>query len=149
MEIKDRIATIIEQEGISQVEFSKATGIKTSTLSHVLTGRNNASNEVLTKIFAAYPAYREKWIIDGIEPMLYSDEELQEREANKTLFSSTTTANNEMSSTQTSQRAEPTLHKASTLSFSNVPPVHNRSKVTKIIIYFDDNTFQTFIPSDE
>ena len=48
--MKKRIRKIIKKEGLNVNKFSKIIGVNRSTLSHILSGRNNPSVEVLEKI---------------------------------------------------------------------------------------------------
>lgn len=145
MEIRERIAEIIEREGMTQADFSRVTGIKTSTLSHMLTGRNRVSHEVLNKILVAFPRYRKEWIVDGSGEMLLSDEELKHLEqgqlsSNKIIHP---LFQFETSSVDATPSAIDSRQRSSKKQQHSVAP-----KVSKIIIYFEDNTFQTFTPSE-
>lgn len=141
MDIKDRIKQIIKEEGLSQVDFSEMTGIKTSTLSHVLTGRNNASQEVLQKIIDAFPKYEANWLVNGVGPIV--DPEVRSQEArNRTipLFDNYTNIPSSSASTaQTPINATP--HSAQ--------PVATPRKIEKVIVYYDDNTYEVLLPSDQ
>lgn len=135
MDTKDRIRVIIEQEGLSQVEFSTKTGIKTSTLSHVLTGRNNASAEVIEKILAAFPKYEAGWLVHGDGPMVdpavrYEDA----RRRSVPLF-------------QDPVLSEPDLPTPYPTANSTESTRHTR-RIEKVIIYYDDNTYEVLLPSE-
>lgn len=135
MDTKDRIRVIIEQEGLSQVEFSTKTGIKTSTLSHVLTGRNNASAEVIEKILAAFPKYETGWLVHGDGPMVdpavrYEDA----RRRSVPLFQDPLTP-------------DPGLTIPYPSANDTEAPRHTR-RIEKVIIYYDDNTYEVLVPSE-
>lgn len=142
MEANERIQHIIDQEQVSQADFARETGINTSTLSHVLTGRNKASLSVLRKIIAAYPKYNPSWIMTGVGDILADvgkvPTSLFRGEASHSEMSPTTDPKIPIPRTDTHAQ---TTNYASTLIPSKPP-----RKVTKIIIYYDDNTFETFMP---
>lgn len=60
-----RIQLIMDSEGLNAAKFSKATGIQTATLSHILSGRNNASLEQLKKIASRFNKINREWLIFG------------------------------------------------------------------------------------
>ena len=135
MDAQERIQYIIEQEGITQADFARQTEINTSTLSHVLTGRNKASLNVLRKVVQAYPRYNAAWVMSGKGDPLSTSEDSE-----PCLFPH-------------SMQPHPPISEApSHLSQSSITaspvPVPKR-QVTKVIIYYDDSTFETFLPGQE
>lgn len=154
MDTRDRIKLIIETEGVTQVAFAETTGINTSTLNHVLTGRNNPSVEVISKILAAYPQYESDWLLHGSGPMwteAYSEQQV--RSTSIPLFSnpdadgsgpiqSPSTATVPNGGMRRSKAEESTRETAQTTTERATS-----KRVQKVIIYYDDNTFETLYPS--
>ncbi len=109
MQIKDRIQKILTNSGLSASEFSKRLDIQRSRLSHILSGRNNPSLEIITKINNNFPDYTLEWLIKGDEnPLPYSKKLSHDKEIEK-------------------------KHIKSTI-----------KKINKIILFYDDETFETF-----
>lgn len=69
-EIKDRIKKIMEQSDLTSSAFAESIGIQQSTLSHILSGRNNPSLEVIMKIHQAYDTISIHWLLYGEGNML-------------------------------------------------------------------------------
>ena len=69
--MKDRILQIMQKEGLSNVEFAEKLGISTSSLSHIFSGRNKPSLEVVMRIHKACPYINLNWL-------LYGDGEMEE-----------------------------------------------------------------------
>ncbi|MCB9017321.1 MAG: helix-turn-helix transcriptional regulator [Paludibacteraceae bacterium] len=67
--MKNRIAQIIEKENLTSAKFAYMIGIQPSAVSHILSGRNNASTDVLQKIMRAYPSISSEWLLLGIGDM--------------------------------------------------------------------------------
>jgi transcriptional regulator with XRE-family HTH domain len=65
MEIKDRIVKIISSEGITSSSFADIIGVQRSSISHILSGRNNPGLEILQKILTGFPKYNAEWLIIG------------------------------------------------------------------------------------
>lgn len=154
MDTRDRIKLIIETEGVTQVAFAETTGINTSTLNHVLTGRNNPSVDVISKILAAYPQYESDWLLHGSGPMwteAYSEQQV--KSTSIPLFSD---SDGDGSGSTPSPVAAPVPNggvrrgkvEERTREATQTTTERNSSKrVQKVIIYYDDNTFETLYPS--
>ena len=72
MEMNERIQKVLNNCGLSASEFSKRLDIQRSRLSHILSGRNNASLDIIKKINDNFPEYTLDWLINGVEkPLLY------------------------------------------------------------------------------
>ena len=63
--MKDRIAQIMKKEGLTNAEFAEKIDISTSSLSHIFSGRNKPSLEVVTRIHKAYPYVNLYWLLNG------------------------------------------------------------------------------------
>lgn len=154
MDTRDRIKLIIETEGVTQVAFAETTGINTSTLNHVLTGRNNPSVDVISKILAAYPQYESDWLLHGSGPMwteAYSEQQV--KSTSIPLFSD---SDEDGTGSTPSPVAAPVPNNGvrrgkveeRTREATQTTTERNSSKrVQKVIIYYDDNTFETLYPS--
>lgn len=64
-EMIERIAKIIASEGLTQSEFAESIGTGNATITHILSGRNRVSLDIITKILTAYPKYNTDWLIQG------------------------------------------------------------------------------------
>ena len=53
--MENRIQKIIDEQGVSLNAFAQEIGVNRSTISHILTGRNKPSVEVLQKILKRFP----------------------------------------------------------------------------------------------
>ena len=70
MVIKDRVQKILNTSGLSASEFSKKLNIQRSRLSHILSGRNKPTLEIIVRIIKNFPKYTLDWLINGLEPSL-------------------------------------------------------------------------------
>ena len=70
MDIKDRVQKILKASGLSASEFSKKLNIQRSRLSHILSGRNKPTLEIIVRINKNFPKYTLDWLINGLEPSL-------------------------------------------------------------------------------
>ena len=63
--MKERIIQLMEHEHLKQAQFAEAIGIQRAAMSHIISGRNNASLDVLTKILTRYPEVSPDWLLFG------------------------------------------------------------------------------------
>lgn len=63
--MKNRIQNIIEKFGLSSNAFAKEIDVNRSTISHILSGRNKPSIEVLQKILKRFPGISVAWLLLG------------------------------------------------------------------------------------
>ena len=65
----DRIQKLIQAKKLTASKFADQIGVPRSTISHILSGRNNPSLEFLQKILDTYPDIKTEWLIRGDGPM--------------------------------------------------------------------------------
>ena len=63
--IQERIATIMSIKNLSNAEFANAIGVQPSNISHILSGRNKPSLDLIMKIINRYPEIRLDWMLLG------------------------------------------------------------------------------------
>lgn len=63
--MENRIQKIIDKQGVSLNAFAQEIGVNRSTVSHILTGRNKPSVEVLQKILKRFPDISSDWLLLG------------------------------------------------------------------------------------
>ncbi len=63
--MKDRINHIMQVKGLSPKSFAEAIGISQASLSHILSGRNNATLPIVQKILKRFPDVTFDWLVEG------------------------------------------------------------------------------------
>ena len=63
--MKNRIQNIIDKYGLSSNTFAQEIEVNRSTISHILSGRNKPSIEVLQKILRRFPDVSATWLLLG------------------------------------------------------------------------------------
>lgn len=66
----DRIQELLQVRELSASQFADAIGVSRPVVSHILSGRNKPSLEVVQKIIAAFPDLSISWLLNGAGPML-------------------------------------------------------------------------------
>lgn len=63
--MRDRLLYIVRTEGMSNLQFANEIGISPAAVTHILSGRNNPSLDIIAKIASRYPQYNLRWLILG------------------------------------------------------------------------------------
>ena len=66
----DRIRLLLDARELSTTQFADTIEVSRPVISHILSGRNKPSLEVVQKILAAFPDLSMAWLLNGTEPML-------------------------------------------------------------------------------
>lgn len=66
----ERIRTLLETRQLTPTQFADLIGVARPIVSHILSGRNKASLEVVQRILAAMPELAMPWLLNGSGPML-------------------------------------------------------------------------------
>ncbi|WP_156126355.1 helix-turn-helix domain-containing protein [Hymenobacter sp. DG25B] len=61
----ERIKTLLATRQLTPTQFADAIGVGRPIISHILTGRNKPSLEVVQKILAAFPDLSVSWLLSG------------------------------------------------------------------------------------
>ena len=70
VELVARIRELLEARQLSPTQFADAIGIGRPVVSHILSGRNKPSLEVVQKIITAFPDLALPWLLNGEGAML-------------------------------------------------------------------------------
>ncbi len=146
--MKERIAKIIEYENLSSTMFAERLGIGKAVVSHILNGRNNPSLDVISRIMLTMPHFNSEWLINGEGEMLKPNYIDTSMTGGGTLFAQegenspqSTVSDDKIDRIEVDKLSEVVQsaeNKSDTLILAR-----NR-KIKQIIIYYDDNTFETF-----
>lgn len=135
--MKERIELLLEKQSLTPTRFADMIGLNRSAMSHIISGRNKPSLDVITKILQCFPALNSDWLLFGKEPMYISDPSSAGAEDSSTftrpssLFDQTPPLNKEVVQSKKNE---------------TLIPVVNEKKISRIVIFYSDNTFETIIP---
>ena len=131
--------------------FANATNIKLATLSQILNGRNNPSLEVVSKIRTAFPFLSYDWIISG-------EGEMCKEQPTLPFTDEDTPFNHDENREFTTERTDDAENRKDFVPYQ--PQEHSKSieieeikyiekpvkKIREIKIFYDDGTYETFVP---
>jgi len=158
MDEKERIDKIMQKEEMTAAVFASEIGIQGSTLSHILNGRNNPSLDVLKKILNRFRTISSDWLILGVGSMYRIEKQSQtlslfedmDESDSKSVVSDQKNGEKTQSIFETIQQKKQIVSETgqkqphSTLDISVQSNELNSKTVRKIIVYYNDNTFQEF-----
>ena len=149
--MKDRIRLIMENENLTPAKFADKLQVNRSIISHILNGRNNASLDVVMKILLEMPYVNTEWLLNGTEPMYKEGIDADTIPKEPDLFHQNdvnTTLDiekNEEEKEFTVSSRHKTSEYAENKHIESIKIVGK--KITQIMIYYDDHTFESFIPN--
>lgn len=146
--MKDRIKLIMEKENLTPAKFADRLQINRAIISHILNGRNNPSLDVVMKILSEMNYINADWLIYGTGSMYKEGFNGPVPSGEPDLFHQVATNTGEMSETLEKPRETMSKQIDNTSQLSEnkyVNPVKNNDrKITQIIVYYNDNTFEIF-----
>lgn len=89
MNERERIELLMKCYELSPSQFAEKTGIQRASVSHIISGRNKPSLEVMQKIYDAFPELDLGWLMTGVGEEPIASSKRQERVADameNTLF---------------------------------------------------------------
>ncbi|MCX7862688.1 MAG: helix-turn-helix domain-containing protein [Bacteroidales bacterium] len=135
--MKERLEKFLSVENISPSKFADEIGIQRSSISHILSGRNNPSLDVIQKILSRFPYINAEWLIMGKGDMFKPERE-------PTLFDNLVeTSNNEIKNVQNEIENDKNL-KADINSINDYIPITNTKKIEQIIVLYSDKTANVY-----
>jgi transcriptional regulator with XRE-family HTH domain len=155
--MKDRIAKIIREEGLSAAKFADEIGVQASSISHILSGRNNPSLDFLIKTIERFRGINVEWLLLGKGDMYKSSSKnepvrrIESLNAEPDLFSAVQTPNksNDVTNKENQPMENPELKDLNQNMDNLIDEVittnPNTSKpIDKIVILFKDKSFDVY-----
>ena len=143
--MRDRILKIMEREGLTPSKFAESIGIQRSAMSHIISGRNNPSLDVLLKILERFTYVDSDWLLFG------KGEMIREHVLTETNLFTNMLENRPNVQVVAENRKE--IGVETPVNIQKQPVVEQvicqekpSKNVSKIMIFYSDNTFDTFVP---
>ena len=154
--MKDRITQFLSSEGISPAEFADKIGVQRSSVSHILSGRNNPSFEFIQKILSKYKFVNAEWLVMGTGNMVKTvrQGDLFEDMASEIKIPEQVTTNTSNIESTIDQKvsipieATDNQQNNSTIDFNKIS-LNSPKQVEKVIILYTDKTFAQYNPEKE
>ncbi len=142
--MRERLLKFLEQENISSAKFADNIGVQRSSVSHILSGRNNPSYEFIQKILAKYKYLNAEWLIMGIGSMNNALKQGSLFETDKKIAKTSDNSKKESNKTVVNKNIKD--EKILTNSDKYFENMINNKLVEKIIVMYNDNSFSIYFP---
>ena len=168
----ERLKLYIEKRGLLPSQFADALGMPRSSFSQLMNGRNKSiSDATIGKIHTAFPELSIQWLLFGEGEMetttttqKLAQQPLQQQpsspitdhfqqQAQLSFFDENaifpTDVQEESKYEQEIEVEQPAIPVVDTPQRYKIPveqPVQKQRKITKIMVFYDDNTFESFKP---
>ena len=170
MNERDRIEMLMRCYNLSPSQFATKTGIQKASVSHILSGRNKPSLEVMLKIYDAFPAVDIKWLMtgEGDEPVAQAAAAKEEADSSgvrsitpvatgeETLFPATDFVVSEITAPkQVAPPRQPVVVKStSERQYKRSAPARSATgqqqtpprRIKEIRVFYTDGTYETMFP---
>lgn len=152
-DMKERILKFLQAENISSSQFAELIGVQPSSISHIVSGRNNPSLDFVVKMLVKYPEIDPDWLLFGSGEMFRSEiipseglsgdsKEVSPRPEGQTLFSDAAALKKEDTLPLKDQDSDQVQSVRAAGSVSNA----GRTPV-RVVVYYSDKTYEQFSPS--
>jgi transcriptional regulator with XRE-family HTH domain len=136
--MKDRLQKLLTTEGLAPTKFAEVIGVQRSSISHILSGRNKPSFDVIQTILEKFPKLNPDWLLMG-------KGEMYRRVIQTSLFDEVRPI---MGSTP-NQISEKEMVNDLVNNQNKTKPSENRLSVKvieRIVVFFNDKTFKEYNP---
>ncbi len=144
--MREKLQKLMASEQLTASRFAELLGIQPSGVTHLLGGRNKPSFDLVQKILRRFPHINPDWLLLDSEQMYRADAELTNDQPNQT---SNEVAETPVNAEKISATQNTTISEGSTSANNSIERLAtigavNRKNVKRVIVLFDDHTFESF-----
>ena len=166
MNINDKIKQILIDKNLTPSYFADEIGVQRSSISHILSGRNRPSFDIIQKIIRRFPELGYEWIMEedaqlnnqtsqvsyGVQRNVQpSPIDRRDRFANQPSFSpvSASSVSNRNQRNEIPPIPQQGIASPVDMAFTteSTPVVVTEKKVERILIFYTDGSFREYSPS--
>ncbi len=166
--MKERLQTLLSSEKIASSKFADILGVNRSSISHLLSGRNNPSLDFLQRVLKKFPHINPDWLLLGQGNMYRNDsktsihkpafslfnEEIKEvenspnEEVKKEADASKDIDNvqDEYTKQYAKRENNKSEDKDDIFSYEQVQKTKEAKRVDKIVFFYTDKSFEVYYP---
>ena len=144
--MREKLQKLMASEQLTASRFAELLGIQPSGVTHLLGGRNKPSFDLVQKILRRFPHINPDWLLLDSEQMYRADSELTNDQPNQTSNEVAETPVNveKISATQNTTISEGSTSANNSIERLATIGAVNRKNVKRVIVLFDDHTFESF-----
>ena len=145
--MKERLLEFLKTENKSSAQFAEEIGVQPSSISHIISGRNNPSLDFIVKMLNKYPALSTDWLLFG-KGKMYKESELN------SLFDAQPSENEKYQSASDEKANKAFDSDSDKTAFADTGILKDLQKIPdikrtkRIVFFFEDKTFDEFFTGD-
>ena len=154
MDLNKRIEQIIIDKGLSPSYFADTIGIQRSSISHILSGRNKPSLDIIQRILKVFPDIDRDWLLFDSEipqqnmPQINRQQPVNQVNTRQNLFEQTPRESPKIFQTEPDAvKSSVNLPIKRKIERPTVPSVSSSKQIERIMIFYTDGTFEEKRPS--
>jgi transcriptional regulator with XRE-family HTH domain len=147
--MKERLLKFLEEESLTAAKFADEIGVQRSSISHILSGRNNPGYDFFQKILRRYPHLNAEWLMMGSGKMTKTPQQASLFAVeNENLIETSANLTSEAQIESPKPKLEPVAKKESVLNIvQENKETQNTKKIEKIVILYSDQSFKEYVSS--
>ncbi len=152
--MKEKLLELMNREGLKPSQLAEMLGINPAGISHILKDRNKPGFDLLQKILRRFPQINPDWLLLDSTQMYRDDYTDFPQKSAPTSASQLPIENDLFGSAETqvvspeAVRQEPEVSAAPAQSAASQFPVSRTgANVQRVVLFYDDQTFESFVPT--
>lgn len=145
--MREKLLKLMNSEGLTASRLAELLGIRSSSISHIISERNKPSFDLLQKILKRFPNINPDWLLLDSDQMYRDASAPTTNNSGDVLFGETNdnplAAEAPHSAEQTSVERSASIAQQVPLDFSQITRNSSRS-VKRVIVLFDDHSFESY-----
>ncbi|MBP6755132.1 MAG: helix-turn-helix transcriptional regulator [Bacteroidia bacterium] len=140
-----RLETIFEYYGLTASLFADKINVQRSSISHLLSGRNKPSLDFILKVLESFPEVELLWLLNGKGSFPKGENGSEEKIAissNEKIVQENNLFSQEIPASTTNVE----LSTAKPKIISEDKSMHSDSKIERIVVFYTDGTFKSYLP---
>ena len=134
-EINIRLRLILDKEGLTSSQFANIVGYRPSSISHILSGRNKPGFDFIQEILKKFNKINPEWLILGNGEMYRTFDKIVDKNKESAIRGSIKT-------NKVESEPDPSY-------ISNVKVKTDGKVIVKVLVFYSDQTFTEYIPSEK
>lgn len=163
--MREKLLELLNREGLKPSQLAEILEINPAGISHILAGRNKPSFELLQKILRRFPRINPDWLLLDSNQIYRSEipnpvsgiptdkTQAEKNNLDNTLFGNTSNGGSKSGTPKITSPGNTALPESAIGGHpvaSNIPTTGNLSKagIKRIVIFYEDQTFETYTPAN-
>lgn len=145
--MREKLLKLLKTENLTSSRLAELLGVQPSGISHIMSGRNKPSFDLVQKILRRFPNINPDWLLLDGEEMYRSDMKSQPSES--ALFASDSEPDQEYQNTESlSEQNDLSQTSVATNNQAKIPAamqsLQSRGNIKRIIVLYDDRSFESY-----